>query len=245
MGILSVVIWSLAAWYFGIPTSESHGMLASVSGACCAYAIRFDIPLSEALSFKGWLGVALGLALSTVPPFWFSRFFSRLSIISREKKRKRSASFYRHGQIVCAALNALLHGAQDGQKFVGVGMVVLALAGGKDKGVTMLAVAIPVAVLISLGTLLGGRRIIEQTGRELVSLDLAQGFYADLTSSFFLGISLAMGLPVSTTHAKTCAIMGAGRGINASACTRLISAWLATFPACFAVGFALAYIALT
>ena len=251
MGILSVVIWSFLAWYLGIPTSESHGMLASVGGACCAFAIRHGIHLSDALNLKGWIGVAIGFLVSTIPPYVFSRFFSlvnssrhRYGDRGKPSNSNRRDALCRYGQITCAMLNAFLHGAQDGQKFIGIAMTVIALSG-LDGDFTITAVAVPVAVLISIGTLLGGKRIIEHTGKDLVTLNTAQGFCADLTSSFFLGVCLVAGLPVSTTHAKTCAIMGAGKNLNRSVCRQLVIAWIATLPICFCLGFALSYIALS
>lgn len=138
---------------------------------------------------------------------------------------------------------AFLHGAQDGQKFLGVFLLAASLAGGHtagfapEPGLTLLCAAV-----MALGTALGGRRIVDTVGRDMVRLGPAEGLAADLGGGLCLLFCTLAGLPVSTTHAKTAAILGAGAGggVNRAVAGRIVRTWLWTFPGCGLLGFLLA-----
>ncbi len=136
-----------------------------------------------------------------------------------------------------AALTAFLHGAQDGQKFLGVLALLLTL----QSGTFSLPPQAPwvCAALMALGTLLGGRRIIDTVGRKLVTLTPRSGFAAELGCAAVLTLCTLWGLPVSTTHAKSAAIFGAGAHPDSRVAGSLGAAWLFTFPACGALAFLL------
>lgn len=236
VGILSVVIWSIFAWFFGIPTSESHGMLASLSGAAAAYAIKSGGYIRGAVSGGAWRNILIGLVVSTLPAFAVAGLLSAL-FARRDKKRIRSRDgFYTKAQIFGAAATSFMHGAEDGQKFVGICFMILSVLGISYHSYT-LPIAASVALVMTLGTLCGGGRIIEHTGRDMANLDKRAGFCADLSASAVLLLCVAFGLPVSTTHAKTCAIMGAGKGVNKSIVGEMLLAWILTFPVCALLGF--------
>lgn len=140
---------------------------------------------------------------------------------------------------------AFMHGAQDGQKFIGVFLLGTFLAGGQAN-VTTFAVPIWLMILcslvMSLGTCIGGMRIIKAVGMNMVRLEKYQGFAADLAAAGCLMISSLTGIPVSTTHTKTTAIMGVGAArrissVNWGVVREMVYAWVLTFPCCGAIGY--------
>ena len=150
-----------------------------------------------------------------------------------------------HGaQLPGAAVTAFLHGAQDGQKFLGVFLLGSALAQGReDEGTFLIPVWLMAlcALFMALGTLMGGRRIIDTVGREMVSLGPREGLAADLGNIACLLCATLLGLPVSTTHTRTCALLGAGSAGGSrpdrAVAGRIALAWVLTFPGCMAIGY--------
>lgn len=230
----AIVLWATAAWRFGIPTSESHALVAGISGA----AVALEGNLS-CIRWDCWGKVLLGLILSTAAGFWAGRLAQR-----RLQAVHTSPRTLRLAQLPGAAGAAFLHGAQDGQKFLGVFLLGAALAGGHGGGQ---AFSIPLWLMVlcagfmALGTLMGGRRIIDTVGREMVTLGPREGLAADLGCVACLLAATILGLPVSTTHTRTAALLGvgfAGNGrVDWSVARRIALAWLLTFPGCMAIGF--------
>ena len=221
--LAATALWAVFAWRFGVPTSESHALVAGLAGAALALG-------AERLRPGALLWVGFGLVLSLCLGWGLGRLFRRLLPAGRDP-------FYRRGQVAGAALTAFFHGAQDGQKFLGVLALILTLRGG--------GFSIPpwarwaCATLMALGTLIGGRRIIDTVGRKMVCLTPRSGFAADLGCAGTLALCTLLGLPVSTTHAKAAAILGAGADPNGKVAGSLGAAWLLTFPACGFLSFAL------
>ena len=237
-GLLSVVIWAVFAWYFGIPTSESHALLAGVSGAAAAAGGGAAVSAAE------WAKVGIGIMVSTLPAFLLAwGVFDIVAFILRQTRRQDAMPFFVLAQRAGAASGAYLHGMQDGQKFMGIIMLVEMIRGYEPsgEGITLKATLL-VAVLISLGTAMGGSRIIKKVAFDMVTLDAPRGFAADVASTLCLGVATALGLPVSTTHAKTCAVMGAGKakrrgGLDLRSVRDMAAAWIFTFPICFLLGY--------
>lgn len=214
--LAATVLWAVFAWRFGVPTSESHALISGLAGAALGLG-------AERLRLGAILWVLFGLILSLVLGFTLGRLFRRLL-------PEKGTGFYRRSQVVGAALTAFFHGAQDGQKFLGVLALIFAL----DSH----SFALPpwagwvCAAVMALGTLLGGRRIIDTVGRKMVLLTPHSGFAADLGCAGALLLCTLWGLPVSTTHAKAAAILGAGADPNKRVAGSLGAAWMLTFPAC-------------
>ena len=230
----AVVLWAALAWCFGIPTSESHALAAGVSGAAVALEGSFSC-----LRWDSWGKVLLGLLLSALAGFGAGRLAAcRLRAVKASDRTLLGA------QAPGAALAAFLHGAQDGQKFLGIFLLGAALARGQGEQSSPL---IPLwlmalcAGFMALGTLMGGRRIIDRVGREMVSLGPREGLAADLGSIACLLGATALGLPVSTTHTRTCALLGVGSAgggrVDRRVAGEVALAWLLTFPGCGAVGY--------
>ncbi|MEA4933483.1 MAG: inorganic phosphate transporter [Lawsonibacter sp.] len=230
----AIVLWAVAAWRFGIPTSESHALVAGISGAAVALDGGFSC-----IRWDCWGKVLLGLLLSTAAGFWAGRLAqNRLYCVNW------SPRFFRLAQIPGAAGTAFLHGAQDGQKFLGVFLLGMALAQGREDEQTfflplwMMALC---AGFMALGTLIGGRRIIDTVGREMVTIGPREGLAADLGSILCLLSATILGLPVSTTHTRTAALLGVGSAggchVDWSVAGHIAIAWLLTFPGCMSIGY--------
>jgi len=242
--MVAIVIWATTAWVFGIPTSESHALIAGLTGA----AIAMHGGLSG-VNGGEWIKVLYGLALSTVLGFAAGYVFVKLiELIFRNADRRRTNGFFKNAQIGGAAAMAFMHGAQDGQKFMGVFLLGIALSNGEA---TKEIFAIPFWLILlcsltmGLGTSIGGKRIIKAVGMDMVKLETYQGFAADLAGAGCLLLASLTGLPVSTTSTKTTAIMGVGAArrisnVDWSVVKDVLLTWLFTFPGCGLIGFLMA-----
>lgn len=242
--LVAIVIWAVAAWYFGIPTSESHALIAGLSGA--AIALQGGL---NGINGSEWLKVVYGLVLSTVLGFSSGFGICKLiTIIFKKVDRRRTDGFFKYGQIFGGAAMAFMHGAQDGQKFLGVLLLGLYLVNGKENTA---GVVLPIWMMVicsltmGLGTSIGGKKIIKSVGMDMVRLEKFQGFSADIASAGCLLLSSLFGIPVSTTHTKTTAIMGVGAvkrvsAINFGVVKEMVFTWILTFPGCGLIGFLMA-----
>lgn len=242
--LFAIVLWATAAWWFGIPTSESHALIAGLSGA--AIAVHGSL---SGINGAEWIKVLYGLAFSLLAGFALGFVTVRLTelIFSRIDRRK-TTGFFQGAQIAGAAAMAFMHGAQDGQKFMGVFLLGSFLAKGQgDVGNFSVPfwLMILCSVVMALGTSIGGMRIIKTVGMDMVHLEKYQGFSADLAAAGCLLVSSLTGMPVSTTHTKTTSIMGVGAAkrlssLNWGIVKEMMMAWLLTFPGCGLVGFVMA-----
>ena len=242
--LFAIVTWATAAWVFGIPTSESHALIAGLSGA----AIALQGGLSG-INGGEWVKVLYGLLLSTVLGFGSGYLVTKLvERCCRRMDRRRTSRFSRGAQIAGGAATAFMHGAQDGQKFMGVFLLGIALAGGNG---TTSNFQIPVWLMVlcsavmALGTSIGGYRIIKAVGMDMVKLETYQGFSADLAATGCMLLSSLTGVPVSTTHTKTTAIMGVGASkrlssVNWGTVKEMLLTWVLTFPGCGIIGYLMA-----
>ena len=242
--LFAIVTWATAAWRFGIPTSESHALIAGVSGAAIALHGGLD-----GINGAEWIKVIYGLGLSTLLGFVMGWLSARLTeAVCRRMDRRRTLPFFRYAQVGSAAAMAFMHGAQDGQKFMAVFLLGMFLAQGQAN-VTVFTIPIWLMVLCSLvmalGTSIGGYRIIKAVGMDMVRLEKYQGFAADMAAAGCLLFSSLNGVPVSTTHTKTTAIMGVGasrslRAVNWSVVKEMVLTWVLTFPGCGLIGYLMA-----
>ncbi len=239
--LFAIVVWAVLAWYFGIPTSESHALIAGLTGG--AIALHNGL---QGVNGSEWIKVVYGLVISVLLGFGLGWLICRLVVqIFRKVNRGKTEKGFRAAQIFGAAAMSFMHGAQDGQKFMGVILLCLFLSNGQP---VPQAIEMPIWIMLlcslvmGVGTSIGGKKIIKSVGMDMVKLEKYQGFSADLAASLCLLISSVFGIPVSTTHAKTTAIMGVGAvkrlsAINFSVVKDMGLTWILTFPGCGLIGF--------
>lgn len=241
--LFSIVVYSVGASIFGIPTSESHSLIAGLTGAAIALGGAGGVNMDE------WVKVIYGLVMSLL--FGFAIGWATAKVVTLAcagLDRRRTDTFFKYAQIFGAATMSFMHGAQDGQKFIGVLFLGVAFASGQPD---VAGAVIPVWLMVlcsatmGLGTSVGGEKIIKSVGMDMVKLEKYQGFSADLSSSICLLVMTVLGIPVSTTHTKTSAIMGVGAvrrlsAINFGVVKDMMFTWIFTFPGCGVISYAMA-----
>jgi inorganic phosphate transporter, PiT family len=232
-GLVGAIVWDLITWYFGLPTSSSHALIGGYAGAAVAKAGWVAIVptgWTKTLMFivlSPLIGMILGLLLMTAilwifrwtPPSRVDRWFRRLQLLS-------------------AAFFSLNHGANDAQKTMGIIAGVLFAAGYIQTFDIPFWVVLAAHTAIGLGTLAGGWRIIHTMGSKITKLQPVGGFAAETSAALSILIATQTGVPVSTTHAITGAIVGVGATRRLSAVRwgvagQIVWAWVLTIPAAF------------
>lgn len=241
--MVSIVSWSSLAWVFGIPTSESHALIAGLTGA--AIAIHGGL---QAVNGAEWVKVLYGLVLSTVLGFAAAWVVAKaIPYLCRDVDRRRANDFFAKMQVWAAAGASAMHGAQDGQKFMSTAMLAIALAQNMDvtNAKFPMWLQIACAAIMAIGTGIGGKPIIKKVGIDMVQLEQYQGFAAAFSATGALLLATLTGLPVSTTHTSSSAMMGAGaakdpRSVDWEVAKEIVGTWVFTFPGCGLIGFVLA-----
>ena len=239
--LFAIVTWATLAWVFGIPTSESHALIAGLTGS--AIALHNSL---EGVNGGEWVKVLYGIGISVGLGFGLGWLTCKLVTAAFYKaNRPKTEPFFRGAQIAGAAAMAFMHGAQDGQKFMGVVLLCVYMSNGQALPSD---ISIPIwlmlvcSVVMAAGTAMGGKKIIKSVGMDMVKLEKYQGFSADIAAALSLLICSIFSLPVSTTHAKTTSIMGVGAvkrvsAINFGVVKEMVLTWVLTFPGCGLVGF--------
>ena len=239
--MFAIVTWATAAFVFGIPTSESHALIAGLSGSAIALHGSF-----AGVNGAEWVKVLYGIVISVTLGFGLGWLVCKLVTVAFYRvERRKTEPVFKYAQIAGAAYSAFMHGAQDGQKFMGIIILCLFMSKGQEipNGMQPEAwIMILCAVIMGLGTAIGGKKIIKSVGMDMVKLEKYQGFSADLAASSSLLLCSLLSLPVSTTHAKTTSIMGVGavknvKAINFGVVKEMVLTWVLTFPGCGLVGF--------
>jgi len=260
--LAAIILWASAAWCFGIPTSESHALIAGLTGA--AISIHKGM---AGIHWQEWIKVLYGLVFSGVCGLGMGYIGGKCLRKAEKRKGRRigcSKKQYENGkrkgagqgllrnqdgivwaQAAGAAAMAFMHGAQDGQKFMGVFLLGIFLARGNipggDFSVPLWMTALCSAVMAA-GTAAGGGRIIKKVGMDMVRLRRPQGIVSDAAAAVCLLFSTWAGMPVSTTHVKTTSIIGAGLAddagtVDMAVVREMVLAWVVTFPCCGWIGY--------
>ncbi len=278
----AIIVWSSLAWWFGIPTSESHALVAGLAGAGLAAAGP------SVLLWEGWRKVLIGLMFSTFLGFGFGHFIIVCILwICRRFSQSAVRRAFGRLQILSAAFMAFGHGSNDGQKFMGVFVLAVILGGGYpqhykvenpgDSALTRGAMVSPdevkaatanlardaqkpetrlvvpqwviltCAVVMGIGTSVGGWRIIRTMGLRMVKLEPHHGFAAETAAASAIQLASALSIPLSTTHTINTAIMGVGAARRFSAVRwgvagEIVFAWVLTFPVCGTISFLVAFV---
>ena len=237
--MVGIITWSTLAWYYGLPTSESHALVAGLAGAGLATAGP------SVLLWAGWQKVIIGLVFSSVLGFfggWLMTWAIRKSCYNMN--RSKSQKMFGFLQIFSASCMALSHGSNDGQKFIGAFTLALVLGGILPEFQVQTWTIILCSVIMGVGTSVGGWRIIKTMGQTMTKLEPYQGFAAESAAGAIL-LASSLGIPLSTTHTINTSIMGVGVATRLSAirwtvAQEMVTAWLLTFPICGAIGYLIA-----
>jgi PiT family inorganic phosphate transporter len=251
--LIGACAWNILTWYLGLPTSSSHALIGGLVGASMAHSTLKSGPMAmtDGLIWDGILktcafivvapmiGLALGLGIA-VGVFWLFRH-----------ARPRSVdTIFRKGQLLSAALYSLGHGGNDAQKTMGIILLLLMMSFNSQTqhafpdgstAETIQKMEVPLEVVLGchlamgLGTLMGGWRIVKTMGQRIIRLRPVDGFCAESGAAFTLILTILFGIPVSTTHTITGAIVGVGATQRLSAVRwgvagRVVGAWILTIP---------------
>jgi PiT family inorganic phosphate transporter len=237
---LTVVIWSTVTWFYGIPTSESHELVAGLTGAGLAVAGP------SVLLWDGWQKVLIGLSFSTLLGFSLgAAIMTSLYWILRRASPSFIRSVFSRLEILSAAFLAFSHGSNDGQKFMGVFTMALVLGGKMAHFAVPLWVMLLCGGVMGIGTALGGWRIIRTVGFKITKLESVHGFAATSSGAIAILVASRFGIPLSTTHCISTSIMGVGATRRFSAvrwgvARSIVLTWIITFPVCAALGWIVA-----
>jgi PiT family inorganic phosphate transporter len=230
-GLIGAIVWDLITWFYGLPTSSSHALVGGYAGAAIAKAgVGALVP-------AGWTKTLIFILLAPGIGFVLGfAFMVAILWICRGAAPSRVDRWFRRLQLVSAALYSLGHGANDAQKTMGIIAGVLVTGGYLTEFEIPLWVEIAAYSAISAGTLSGGWRIIHTMGSKITRLQPVGGFAAETAGAVSLFTATALGVPVSTTHTITGAIIGVGSTRRLSAvrwgvARRIVWAWVLTIPA--------------
>jgi PiT family inorganic phosphate transporter len=233
--LLAACFWDILTWYWGLPTSSSHALIGGLVGAGLVQsglgALRWD-GIGKTVAFivlAPLIGLVTGLAIAVAVSWLFRRASPR-----------RVDKVFRRGQLLSASLYSLGHGGNDAQKTMGI-IFVLLIAASRGGEAFSTPAEVPTEVVLAchlamgLGTLSGGWRIVKTMGQRIIRLRPVDGFCAETGAAATLGLTIFGGVPVSTTHTITGAIVGVGSLKRMSAVRwgvagRVVWAWILTIP---------------
>jgi PiT family inorganic phosphate transporter len=231
--LIGAIVWNLLTWYYGIPSSSSHALIGGLVGAAVAKAC------TGALISSGLIKIIAFILLSPLLGFVFGSIMMVLvSWLFVRSTPRRVDKWFRRMQLVSASMYSLGHGGNDAQKTIGIIWMLLIAAGVSTTTDSLPPywVVISCYAAIGLGTLFGGWRIVKTMGQKITKLKPVGGFCAETGGAITLFLATALGIPVSTTHTITGAIVGVGSSRKMSAVRwggagNIVWAWIFTIPA--------------
>ena len=235
--LIGAIIWDLITWLLGLPSSSSHALVGGVLGAGIAGAG------TQAVIFGGLEKVAIGIVVSPIVGLITAVLLATLIITMFAKKKPGIVnSVFGRLQLISSTYFSLTHGANDGQKTMGIIALILLTEGIITSFEVPFYVILMAALAISIGTFLGGWRIVKTMAVKITQLKPYQGFAAETGGASILAVLAWLGIPASTTHAISGAIMGAGAVKRMSAVRwgigkRIVWAWIITIPASAVVAY--------
>ena len=229
--LIGGIAWNLITWYYGIPSSSSHALIGGLIGAAMAKAGTAPLLMPGILKTVAFIVISplLGLVLGALIMVGVSWIFFRSS-------PHRVDKLFRRAQLFSSALYSLGHGSNDAQKTMGIIWMLLIAAGRTTPDHMPLWVIVSCYAAIAFGTLFGGWRIVKTMGQKITKLRPVGGFSAETGGAITLFTATLLGIPVSTTHTITGAIIGVGTALRASAVRwgvagNIVLAWIITIPA--------------
>ena len=231
--LVGAIAWNLITWYYGIPSSSSHALIGGMIGAALAKAGTEPLLMAGILKTTAFIVVSPLLGM-----LWGSLLMLAVSWIFFRSSTRRVDKVFRRLQLVSSALYSVGHGSNDAQKTMGIIWLLLIAAGITSKEAAMPPswVIISCYLAIAAGTMFGGWRIVKTMGQKITKLRPVGGFAAETGGAMTLFIASGFGIPVSTTHTITGAIVGVGSAQRASAVRwglagNIVIAWIVTMPA--------------
>lgn len=236
--LIAAIAWNLITWWYGIPSSSSHALIGSLVGAVIASAGM------NAVNWTGFIDILEGLIISPVIALVIG--FAVMSLLkwvlgALPFSPHQVNNKFRGFQVVTAAMQAFTHGTNDAQKAMGI-IVFALVAGGYHHSVDEIPfwVRLSASIAMGLGTAMGGWKIIKTVGNKIMKIEPVNGAAADLTSAMIIFTFTKLGLPVSTTHVISSAIMGVGaakrvKGVKWGVARRIVMTWVITLPICAAL----------
>jgi len=239
--LIAAIIWNLVTWWWGFPSSSSHTLVGGMVGAAVTSA-GF-----HAVIFSGVMKIIAFIVIAPFLGMFFSITISTLvTLIVRKMPPFKVDKYFRQLQIISASLFSLGHGGNDAQKSMGIIIVSLIVTGHMtkaqvDAGQIPMWIVIICYSAISLGTLFGGWRIVKTMGQKITKLKPFEGFCAETAGAFTLFASTELGIPVSTTHTITGAIIGVGvkkgkSSVKWGITKKIFLAWIFTIPVSALIG---------
>jgi PiT family inorganic phosphate transporter len=230
--LVGAIAWDLITWWFAVPSSSSQALVGGLLGATIIAAGW------GALDYEGIVNKVLIPSLTSPLVGFIGAFLLMLTLywVFRNARRKPMARIFRRLQVVSAGFMAFAHGSNDAQKTMGIITLALFSAGVIDTIEVPTWVIVVSATALSLGTAVGGWRIMHTMGHRVVKLEPVHGFAAETTAATVLIGTAQLGMPVSTTHVISSAIMGVGsargpKGVRWGVARRILLAWVITVPA--------------
>ncbi len=230
--LVGAIAWNLLTWYLALPSSSSHALIGGLMGATIVAAG------TGALKLDGLFNKVLVPMISSPLVGFTGAFALMLALywIFQRAKRKPMAKAFRRLQVLSAGYMAFSHGSNDAQKTMGIITLALFASGVIDTIDVPVWVIVVSATALSLGTAVGGWRIMRTMGHRVVELEPVHGFAAETTAATVLFVTAQLGMPVSTTHVISSAIMGVGsargpKGVRWGVARRILLAWVITIPA--------------
>lgn len=227
--LISVIVFTVFAWLFSMPSSESHALISSILGASLALTNGFN---GSHEIFKVLTFACISSAVAFLTARLLGSFFKRKSLP------------YGKLQILGASFSSFMHGAQDGQKFVAIMMLLFYSQSKINDTSARIFPVLAVSLVISAGALLGGGKIIKTLGEKTTKLNQRTGFVADLSSSLSCLAFSMLGAPISTSNVKALALMGVAHSekekVNKKTARALLLTSLLTFPVCFLLSYIIA-----
>ena len=235
-GLLGAILWNLLTLILGLPTSSSHALIGGYGGAAVAHA-GF-----KALILGGWVKPVLFIFLSPVVGMTLAMLLTVItSWIVRKQRPQKVDRWFRRLQLLSAAIFSLGHGTNDSQKGMGIITAALVASGGLGKFAVPFWVIICCHLAMAGGTMAGGWRIIKTMGQRITKLTPFGGFSAETAGGFTIIGNAVFGIPVSTTHTITGAVVGVGAARRVTAVRwgitrRIVWAWVLTIPGAASIG---------
>ncbi|WP_339253317.1 inorganic phosphate transporter [Sporosarcina sp. FSL W8-0480] len=228
--LIAAIAWNLITWYYGIPSSSSHALIGSITGAAIS-AAGFGI-----LNYGGFLKIMQALILSPFIAIAGGFLFMWLfKILLKNRNLFKANKRIRYMQIGTAALQSFTHGTNDAQKAMGIITMALIAANLQTGDDIQLWVRIAAATAMGLGTSIGGYKIIKTVGGKIMKIRPVNGIAADLNSAIIIFGATLIHLPVSTTHVISSSIMGVGsaqrvKGVKWGVAKKIVMTWIITLP---------------